>query len=120
VLTKILFTALVIAVVLATARFRARMTVRSGLAEIASPHVRRNRMIAYGVAGALVISAVGGYALYWMSWNEPVTVRVINTQSGELTTYQVRQGSIHDREFETVDGWTVAVSEQERMEIARE
>ncbi|MGK0168781.1 MAG: hypothetical protein ACI9W2_000499 [Gammaproteobacteria bacterium] len=119
-LTKILFTALVIAVVFATARFRAQMTARSGLTEIASPHARRNQMIAYGVAGALVISAVGGYALYWVNWNEQVTVRVINTQSGARTTYQVRQGSIHDREFETVDGWTVAVAEQERMEIARE
>lgn len=121
-LTKILFTALVIVVVFAVTRIRGQY-VRSRpphpptlLAPALAPRVRP-RAAVYLVASALVISAVLGYFFFWSRWHEVVTVRVINTQSGETLTYQVHKGSIHEREFQTTDGWKVAVSDAERVEI---
>ena len=121
-LTKILFTALVIVVVFAVARIRGQF-VRSRplplaplVARVPPPKVR-SRATVYLVAGALVVSAVVGYYFFWSSWHEVVTVRVINARTGETVIYQVHKGSIHEREFETTDGWKVVVSDTERVEI---
>jgi hypothetical protein len=125
-LTKILFTALVIALVVAGTRFqRGRALARatrvdepgepSGLLGRVAP-----RRIAYIIAAVLLVSAVAFYANFWRDWHEVVTVRVINTQSGDSAEYKVYKGTIEARGFETVDGWKVRVSDLERLEFLHE
>ncbi len=121
-LTKILFTGLVIIVVFLSARIRSNLVARRSALEAAAPansgsSVMRSRTLAYLVAVGLVASAIGGYFWYWSSWREAVTVRVINTATGENVTYQVHKGSIDDREFQTTDGLRVTLSEADRVEV---
>ena len=122
-LTKILFTALVIAVVVAATRFqRGRVVARSERNEeaVAEPGLLDKllmRRLAYGLVAILFLSAILFYVNFWRSWHEVVTVRVINTQSGDTAEYQVYRGTIEERGFETVDGWKVKVSDLERLEF---
>lgn len=78
------------------------------------------RWLGYVIAGTLIVSALTGYGFYWWRWHEVVTVRVTDTQSREVVSYEVYQGSIDKRAFTTTDGWTVTVSDTERMEVGRE
>ena len=46
-----------------------------------------------------------------------VTVRVINSDTGQVVEYQARRGDIDGRTFETVDGRVVTLADVERMEL---
>jgi len=119
VLTKILLTGFVIVVLLTAARMRARRLARAPAVESTAIGPRM-RAVAYTVAGALVLTAALGYFHFWRGWHEEVTVRVINTETGESVSYRVHKGSIHQREFQTTDGWKVGVADTERIEIRRQ
>ena len=120
-LTKILFTALVIALVIAGTRLqRSRAVARANRVDDADEGLLGKipmRRIAYVTAAVLLISAVAFYVNFWRDWHEVVTVRVVNTQSGDSAEYRVYKGTIEARGFETVDGWKVRVSDLERLEF---
>ena len=121
-LTKILFTGLVIVVVFLVARIRTNLVARRAVIEARSPgpvnrSSPRSRTLAYLIAVGLVASALSGYFWYWSNWREAVSVVVINTVTGETVTYEVHKGSIHDREFQTTDGVRVTLSEGDRVEV---
>jgi len=46
-----------------------------------------------------------------------VTVRVINSDNGQVVEYRARRGDIDGRTFETLDGRVVTLADVERMEL---
>jgi hypothetical protein len=47
-----------------------------------------------------------------------MTIRVINTSTGEIGSYRAYQSMIRGRSFVTLDGRTITVSNAERVEIS--
>ena len=75
------------------------------------------RPAAYGFAALIVTGSVVWYYSAWQDGQRIVIIRVINTGSGQLATYQARKGSIDGRSFRTVDGFVVRVAAAERIEV---
>lgn len=118
-ITKILLTALIIiAVVL---YFRRRTAARVPPQRAAGERTAWYwRLLPAGLLlAALAVSAV----MFWMEWREEhriFTARVIDTRSGEVTTYLVYRDAVQGRTFETVDGRTVTLADVERLELVRQ
>jgi hypothetical protein len=119
-LTKILFTALVIAVVYAVYRARsgAPATGPRRLAPVA-PDNRFGRIAAYGFIGVLILVSSIFYYLHWREEHRVISIRVIDSGSGEATTYRAYRKSIKEsgKRFQSLDGRTVIVGDAERVEI---
>lgn len=118
---KLLLTLLVVVVALAVLRARGRSRVAPvrvvGSTEplrVATPLVRT---IAYVVAAVLLLTAGWTYYLHWQEGREEVTVRVINTRTGEAVDYRARRGGLRSHTFETLDGRTVTIADVERIEV---
>lgn len=121
---KLLLTALVIAGAIFTLRLRRRRSsATTQQRPLLQPPARRSplpRLAAYGV---LVIMLAGaGLYLYhqWRDAYQVVTVRVIDTRSGNAAVYKAYKGDVEGRSFETVDGRSVALAEVERLELGKE
>ena len=122
-ITKILYTLVVIAVVFGVTRLRARQR----LAAPARPAPRKSpprnaaarlpAIIAYTVTATIVALSASLYYRSWSSGREVVTVRVVNTGTGAAIDYRARRGDVGERSFETVDGWKVSISDVERLEV---
>jgi hypothetical protein len=67
----------------------------------------------------VLVSAVMLYR-QWQDSSREVTVRVINTQTGESVTYQAHYGDVDGRSFRTLDGRSVTVADTERIELGGE
>ena len=128
-LTKILFTALVIAVVVAVARYRARRMNDRQRPVVINPHAATpssvGTVIPYRLLGySLLAVMIAGTTLYfYLDWEENrrvVSVRVINIDSGQSTTYRAYRGDVDGRRFETLDGRVVTLADAERMELVVE
>lgn len=116
-ITKILLTALIIIAVALYFRRRTAMRVpASAGAQSGSPWYWR--LLPAGLlAAALVVSA----AMFWLEWREEhriFTARVIDTRTGEITTYLVYRDDVEGRTFTTVDGRTVTLADVERLELS--
>lgn len=113
-LTKLLFTALVVAGVYALYRLRDRTA-----SQRSKPHQpadnRFGRMVSYGFVGVLIMISAIGYYFHWRAQRQVVSVRVLG--SGNLTTYQVYRHSIDGRQLRTVDGRRVILGAGERLEV---
>jgi len=75
------------------------------------------RIAAYGV---VMISLAGaGYYIFhqWQDAYRLVSVRVIDTRSGNSVVYEAYKGDVEGRSFRTVDGRTVTLAEVERLEL---
>lgn len=72
---------------------------------------------------ALLLAAimVVGSALYllqgWLHDQETIQVQVINANTGAITLYQSRRGSVDGRRFRTLDGREIRLADVERMII---
>jgi hypothetical protein len=122
-LSKILFTALVMVVVFAVQRARSRGAQAIPAARLVPP-VRRLREMpswvrpaAYLFAGSIVASSAVYYYTTWQDNQRVVTIRVINTNSGDVASYEAHKGSIDGRSFETIDGLHVRIADAERVEV---
>ena len=121
-ITKILFTALVVLAGLTYLRYQAVRSRRDALARQAGLAAERRR--AMWVAGGLValtlaISAI----LYYQHWQEAYrlfNVLVVNSHTGAEQRYQVYQADIDGRRFRTIDGRLIILSDAERMEVQGE
>lgn len=117
-LTKLLFTVAVIAVVLLFARSgqQRRPAIQGSTAPAAAgkPWVK---LLAISVVSLMLLSSVVYVYLEWQSANEVLLVQVIDTRSGRTTEYRVARGKLEDRSFQTKDGRHVRLAETERMEI---
>ncbi|MCP3671280.1 MAG: hypothetical protein GY814_12775 [Gammaproteobacteria bacterium] len=123
-LLKILFTLLIIIGAIFYVRIRARNRT---LAPMAPPLPRpvapeRPRLAYYLALGLLLIMLTGaGYYLFqiWFDGSRIVTVRVINSNTGSVTSYEVYKGDVvaGESSFHTVDGRTITMAAVERMEM---
>lgn len=75
------------------------------------------RAILYIFIALMLLSSAVIFYLNWEKSYRIITVRVINTQSGNIDEYQVRRGEVDGRRFETVNGKVVILADVERMEI---
>jgi hypothetical protein len=75
------------------------------------------RLAAYGLILFMVLASGLFIFLQWRDEYRIVTVRVINSQTGETVTYMARRGDVEDRHFQTLDGRVVSVAEIERIEM---
>jgi uncharacterized protein YigE (DUF2233 family) len=53
----------------------------------------------------------------WHQADEVLTVQVVNANTGQVTLYQARRGSLDGRQFRTVDGREIRMADVERMII---
>jgi hypothetical protein len=75
------------------------------------------RYAAYGLIVFMILASGAYLYLQWRDEYRIVTVRVINTQSGQTLTYQARRGDVAERHFQTLDGRIVNVADVERIEL---
>lgn len=127
-ITKILFTAAVIAIVYLLARTRSRRSgalqrprvrtlPRSAPSAPAVPGERLPRYLAYALLGIMLAGSTVFIFMEWRDQYRVVTVRVINTNNGNSVTYQARRGDVKDRSLETIDGRRVVLAAVERLEF---
>lgn len=123
---KLLLTALVIAGAILTLRMRAQRSIQQSAPQMRvlnapSEQASGRRRLARFLAAGVVLLMLAGAALYlyhqWRDTYQVVTVRVIDTRSGQSTTYQAYKGDILGRTFVTTDERTITLAEVERMEI---
>lgn len=119
-ITKILFTALVIIAALAFVRHKNRVAQaedreaqqRQAAAE------RRGAMIVALLLVVLTLLISGGvYYWHWQEAHRIAIIQVINSHSGAEQQYRVYQSEIDGRRFRTIDGRVISLSDAERMEI---
>lgn len=114
---KILFTIVVILVILAVARGRGRVPAVASSSRKSEPASRWPRYLAYGFV-ALVIGV--GATVFYMDWQERnavLTVKVVNSRTGLSSSYRVKRGEMRGRTFTTLDGVTVTLADEERVEV---
>ncbi|MCW8944707.1 MAG: antitermination protein NusG [Sedimenticola sp.] len=124
---KLLLTALVIAGALLTLRMRNQRNLKhSAPAAVRVINAQSNqsreikRMPRLLAAGAVLLMIVGaGLYLYhqWSDAYQVVSVRVIDSRSGQTASYQAYKGDIEGRTFTTTDGRVITLAEVERMEM---
>jgi hypothetical protein len=117
---KILITIVVLVMAWLVIRTRLQAGGRAAL-----PPARGDPLIPAGVLRALAYGVVSvmiaGTALYlfqgWVTARAPITVRVINANTGEGVTYQARREDVAGRSFRTLDGRRITLADVERMEL---
>ncbi len=72
---------------------------------------------AWTFMGVMVLAAVVMMSVDLWDQNEVVTVHVVNTQSGERTSYQARREDVQGNSFTTVGGRKIFTAGVERIEI---
>lgn len=126
-ITKILFTAAVIAIVYLLAKGRAqrgqaktRRDALPGPTKSQDRAVSPDRLPHYLAYALLGVMLAGSGIFIFTEWSDQyrvVTVRVINTNTGNTVTYEARRGDVRDRSLETTDGRRVVLAEVERLEF---
>ncbi len=117
-LTKIIFTILVIAMVVLFTRASKRTRSVSLLPDKPLPAGKRwIKILAILVVSLMLVTSSVFIYMEWRSVNEVLLVQVIDSRSGRITEYRVARGKLEDRAFQTQDGRYVRLAETERMEI---
>ena len=75
------------------------------------------RVAAYALIVCMLLASGVVLYLQWRDEYRIVTVRVINTQTGQAVSYEARRGDVTQHQFQTLDGRTVFVAEIERIEL---
>ncbi len=118
-ITKLLFTALIVAGVIFYTRHRGEARQRRPK----RPEPRAERSSRYWrLAPAAALVAVMGVSafVFWLEWEDEhriFTVRVVDTRSGEVRQYAVYRDGVNGRSFRTIDGRRVTLADVERMEL---
>ncbi|MGI3002688.1 hypothetical protein ACRTDJ_06300 [Shewanella algae] len=115
-LTKILLTALVLALAWAMLKRRSSPEVRQK--EIAEPLPLFKRFLVPGAVGATLILACGFFAWQWFDGYQVVSVTLVSPKEERREVYQVRKKDISANELVTVDGLRIRLSSEERLMIA--
>lgn len=123
-ISKLLLTLVVIGIAWLVIRNRSRTSRISSPEQAArlsapAPRVdnRTPRLAAYALILFMVLTSAFFLYLKWRDEYRIVTVQVINTQTGDVVTYQARRGDVEGRHFETLDGRIVTVAGVERIEM---
>ncbi|WP_368873274.1 hypothetical protein [Shewanella algae] len=115
-LTKILLTALVLALAWTMLKRRASPEVRQK--EIAEPLPLFKRFLVPGAVGVTLILACGFFAWQWFDGYQVVSVTLVSPKEERREVYQVRKKDISTNELVTVDGLRIRLSSEERLMIA--
>lgn len=119
-LTKILFTIAVIAVVILISKAGQRPKRVVAGSPIPLPRGRRwIKVLAIAVISLMLVASAVFIYLEWQLANEVLVVQVIDTRSGRTSEYLVTRGKLEDRAFQTRDGRYVRLAETERMEVGK-
>jgi hypothetical protein len=125
--TKILFTVLIIAgILLYVRRQETKRSPEPATQASSSPSPQTltrtpSRLPLIAAYTALVLTLAIGGLFYYLNWKEDhrvMTIRVINTSTGEIDSYQAYQSMVRGRSFVTLDGRTITVSNAARIEIS--
>jgi len=120
-LTKLLLTiGVIVAVVLIFRTRRPAPTQQPTQQTTASarPALSPTRLTAWILITVIVAITLAATAWQWFQTEEVMTVRVINSNTGDSVNYQVYRDAVGVRTFKTTDGRTITVAEVERMEIS--
>ena len=119
-ITKLLLTIGVIIAVVLIVRTRrpanARQTIPKRGATSKAPWSPA-RVTAWTLIAVIITVTFALTAYQWFGAREVVTVRVINSNTGDAVSYQVYKDEAKGRRFNTMDGRIITLAEVERMEI---
>ena len=118
-LTKILFTLVVIIVVALV--FKTKAAPKTRMVEVSEPAEGSLsvKTVAYLIVGILVIISATIFVFKYQSDNRIVNIRVI-AEDGTSTVYQARQKEIKGRQFLSLDNKQVTLGESDRIEMEGE
>lgn len=116
-LTKILLIVAMIAALVAATRISRGAPAKENVQPASRLARNAPRLVAYGIAAAIMITTGLIYYVGYREETKIMTIRVVNTATGESTLYEAYQGNISERRFETVDGRVVTVADIERVEV---
>ena len=116
-LTKLLFTGIVILVVYAYYRYRGSAAMRGKKIVAEAKPGKIGPMAVAGFIVLLLLVSGGVYLYQWQQAHQVVTIRVIEGATGNVTVYQAYRKSIKGNRFESLDGKTVVLGEAERVEF---
>ena len=115
-LTKILFTTVVVVGVALFFRNKNEATVTREAPPPAAEPAPSTRTIAYVLIAILVVISVGVFFYKWQQDNRIVNIRV-TTESGEVVSYQARHKDIDGRKFLSLEGVQVTLGAGDRVEM---
>ena len=75
------------------------------------------RTVAYIFLALAALTGGGLYVFEWLDDRQVITIRLINSRTGEAVIYEAYKGKIHGRRFETLDGRSVTIAEEDRVEM---
>lgn len=118
-ITKILFTLLVIIAALVFMRHKSgRQPQDSGAArELQAADRRRAMVIATALVLLTLFASAGIYYTHWQREHRLFAVLITNGDGEKLQRYTVYQHEINGRSFRTIDGHLIHLADNERMEI---
>ncbi len=115
-LTKILFTIVVVVGVALFFRTKNEATVSRETPPPSKETAPSTRAIAYALIGILVAISIGVFLYKWQQDNRIVNIR-ITTESGEVVNYQARHKDIDGRNFLSLEGVKVTLGAGDRVEM---
>ena len=118
-LGKILFTLAVAALAYLVIRGRSRVVADKETARspVPSEQALSPRVFAYVFLGVAVATGSALFLFEWYDDRQVITIRVINSRTGESVVYEAQKGKVHGRRFETLDGRVVTVADVDRVEL---
>lgn len=120
--TKLLFTLLIIVGAFWVVKKRSAGVAAQQQAK-QDPNAFNTSDLRLGAYLFIILMVLASGVMLYYQWRDnyrEVTVRVINTQTGESISYRARYGDIEGRSFRTLDGRSVTVAATERIELGGE
>jgi hypothetical protein len=117
-ISKLLLTAGVIFVAYLVIRARIRRSREgAGLVAPRPPLIPQAliRPLAYGLLAVMLIGSLAYLVRDWDRDREIIPVQVVNANTGEVTRYEARRGSVDGRRFVTADGREIRIADIERL-----
>ncbi len=115
-LTKILFTLIVIVVVALVFRNKTAARKPAASPAPAADGGVQSKTVIYVLLGLIVAISALVFALHWQDQHQIFNIRVTNG-SGETIDYQAYKKSISGRRFTTLDGREVTLGDGDRVEM---
>jgi len=118
-LSKIVLVLAVVALAYLAIRTRSRAV---GAKESVRPQTKSTqivspRVVAYIFLAVAVFTGTALFLLEWYDDRQVITIRVINSRTGEAVVYEAYKGKVYGRRFETLDGRLVTVADVDRVEL---
>lgn len=118
-LTKLLFTVLVIFVIVLiySAGFRNTVKNRTLSLQASNDRQKKSHWAIYLVAAILALGSVGFFFYKWNVDHTVVTIRIVAGNEDLVDTYKAYRKDIKGRTFTTLDGRIVTLGDSDRIEL---